>query len=256
MAFIEGGSGEFEGKVVIITGAARGIGKATALGFSKRGATVVIVDVLEKELQEVSEIIRKMDKKVLSIKADVSDNDQVQNVIRKTVNNFGKIDVLVNNAGIVGPIAPIVNVTEDDWDKTMRINLKSVFLFCKGVVPIMVKNKKGSIVNVASIAAKEANESQSAYSASKAGVMCFSRVLAKEVAKDGIRVNAISPALINTDMPAHLSKEQLETLLKKIPMGRMGDPEEAADLILYLSSEKSSFVTGQCINITGGRGDY
>lgn len=163
---------------------------------------------------------------------------------------------MVNNAGIAGPVKPVVELAEEDWDKIFRINLKSMFLFCKSTVPIMIKNRKGKIVNVASIAGKEGNENMSAYSASKAGVICFSRVLAKELARDGIRVNCIAPAVINTDILSTVPKETVDTLLAKIPMGRMGTPEEVANLVLFLSSDKSSFITGQCLNITGGRGDY
>jgi 3-oxoacyl-[acyl-carrier protein] reductase len=250
------GLSEFEEKVVIVTGAARGVGKATALKFSKHGANLVIVDVLEKELNEVGQIIREKGKKVLPMKADVSDNRQVQYVVKKTLDDFRKIDVLVNNAAIAGPSGPVINLAEKDWDDIFRINLKSMFLFCKNVVPVMINNKKGNIVNLASIAGKEGNENLGAYSASKAGVMCLSRVLAKEVAMYGIRVNSIAPALINTAMPASVPKEIIDKLLTKIPLGRMGEPEEVANLILFLSSEKSSFITGQCFNITGGRGDY
>jgi 3-oxoacyl-[acyl-carrier protein] reductase len=249
---------EFEGKVVIITGAARGIGKTTALEFSKKGATVVIVDILEQELKEVSEIIQKMDKKVLPLKADVSDNSQVQDVIKRTIDNFAKIDVLVNNAAIGGELMPAVNLTEEIWDRILRINLKSVFLFCKGVVPFMIENKKGSIVNVGSLAGKNGNEKMSAYSVSKAGVHIFSRVLAKEVVREGIRVNSIAPGLIHTDMTStsELPKDIADALLSNNPMGRKGYPEEVANLILFLSSEKASYITGQCINVSGGKGDY
>jgi 3-oxoacyl-[acyl-carrier protein] reductase len=180
----------------------------------------------------------------------------VQYVVKKTLDDFRKIDVLVNNAAIAGPSGPVINLAEKDWDDIFRINLKSMFLFCKNVVPVMINNKKGNIVNLASIAGKEGNENLGAYSASKAGVMCLSRVLAKEVAMYGIRVNSIAPALINTAMPASVPKEIIDKLLTKIPLGRMGEPEEVANLILFLSSEKSSFITGQCFNITGGRGDY
>jgi len=247
---------EFEENVVIITGAARGIGMATVLEFSKRGASVVIVDVLEQELSELGKNLRKMGNKALPIKADVSDNGQVEDVVKKTLDKFGKIDILINNAGIAGPVAPIVDLTEEDWDKVFRINLKSMFLFCKKVVPVMIKNKKGKIINIASIAGKEGNENLAPYSASKAGVICFSRVLAKELVKYGIRVNCIAPAVINTPILSTLPQKTIDTLVAKIPMGRMGYPEEVANLILFLSSEKSSFITGQCINITGGRGDY
>jgi NAD(P)-dependent dehydrogenase (short-subunit alcohol dehydrogenase family) len=246
----------FEGKVVLITGAAKGIGKTTALAFSEQSAKVVLVDVLEEELKEVHEIIQKAGRKVLSIQGDVSDNSQVQDAVKKTIKVFGKIDVLVNNAGIDVGSAPILNVTEEMWDKSLQVNLKSVFYFCKSVVPVMLENGKGSIVNVASIAGKEPNENMAPYAVSKAGMICFSRVLAKEVAKDGIRVNCVAPGLTKTDLLVNLSPEQFDRLLKKIPMGRVGYPEEVADLILFLSSEKSSFITGQCFNIAGGRGEY
>ena len=131
-----------------------------------------------------------------------------------------------------------------------------MFLFCKNIVPIMLRNKKGNIVNMGSISGKEGNTNQGAYSASKAAVISFSRVLAKEVAKDGIRVNCVSPSLIKTPMSESGPKEIIDILIAKIPMGRAGYPEEVADLILFLASEKSSFITGQCINITGGRGNY
>lgn len=246
----------FEGKVVLITGAAKGIGKTTALAFSEQSAKVVLVDVLEEELKEVHEIIQKAGREVLSIQGDVSDNSQVQDAVKKTIKVFGKIDVLVNNAGIDVGSAPILNVTEEMWDKSLQVNLKSVFYFCKSVVPVMLENGKGSIVNVASIAGKEPNENMAPYAVSKAGMICFSRVLAKEVAKDGIRVNCVAPGLTKTDLLVNLSPEQFDRLLKKIPMGRVGYPEEVADLILFLSSEKSSFITGQCFNIAGGRGEY
>ena len=246
----------FEGNVVLITGGAKGIGKTTALAFSKQGATVVLVDVLEKELKEVHGIIQKAGREVLSILGDVSDGSQVQDVVNKTVTGFGKIDVLVNNAGIDVGSAPIINVTEEMWDKSLQVNLKSVFYFCKSVVPIMLENGKGSIVNVASIAGREPNENMAPYAVSKAGIICFSRVLAKEVAKDGIRVNCVAPGLTKTDLLKNLSPEQFDRLLKKIPMERVGYPEEVADLILFLSSERSSFITGQCFNIAGGRGEY
>jgi NAD(P)-dependent dehydrogenase (short-subunit alcohol dehydrogenase family) len=252
----EGGSLEFEGKVALITGAAKGIGKTTALAFSEKGAKVVLLDVLEEELKEVHGIIRKAGREVLSIQGNASDNSQVQNAVKKILKAFGEIDVLVNNAGIDVGSAPILKVTEEMWDRSLQVNLKSVFYFCKAVVPIMLESGKGSIVNVASIAGREPNEDMAPYAVSKAGMICFSRVLAKEVAKDGIRVNCVAPGLTKTDLLKNLSPEQFDRLLKKIPMGRVGYPEEVADLILFLSSEKSSFITGQCFNISGGRGKY
>jgi 3-oxoacyl-[acyl-carrier protein] reductase len=247
---------EFEEKVAIITGGARGIGRATAMEFIKHGARVAIVDLREKELEEVSKTIQKMSREVLPIKGDVSNNNDVQEAIRKTLDRFGKIDILINNAGIGDVIGPVINTSEEDWDRVLRVNLKSVFLFSKGVVPFMIKNKSGSIVNVASLAGKEGNENMAPYSVSKAGIICFSRVLAKEVVKYGIRVNSVAPALIKTDFTSIPPKEVIDSLISKIPMGRMGLPEEVANLILFLCSDRASFITGQCFNVSGGRGDY
>ena len=247
---------EFEGKVVLITGAAKGIGKATAVAFGNRGATVVLVDILQKELENVRGIIQNKGSEALALGGDVSDNNQVKEIIQKTVKNFKKIDVLVNNAGIDPGSAPVVDITDEMWDKALAVNLKSVFYFCRGIVPIMKKSGKGCIVNVASIAAKEPNENMAAYAVSKAGMICFSRVLSKEVAKDNIRVNSIAPALTQTELIEELSQEQFKKLLEKVPMGRIAYPEEIAELIMFLSSERSSYITGQCYNISGGRGEY
>lgn len=247
---------EFAGKVVIITGAAKGIGKATAMAFGNRGATVVMVDILQKELDNVRGIIQKTGANALALIGDVSDNNQVKDIIQKTVQNFKKVDVLVNNAGIDPGSAPVVDITDEMWDKALSVNLKSVFYFCRGIVPIMKENGKGCIVNVASIAAKEPNENMAPYAVSKAGMICFSRVLAKEVAKENIRVNSIAPALTQTELIKELSQAQFRKLLEKIPMGRIAYPEEIAELILFLSCERSSYITGQCYNISGGRGDY
>lgn len=247
---------EFSGKIAIVTGGAKGIGRVTALAFSRRGATVVLVDLLEKELGEVRDEIRQMGHHVLTIQGDVSQEKVVTDVVRKTVSNYGKIDILVNNAGVDLGSAPILDMDEKVWDRTLEINLKSVFYFCRNVVPVMRKNGKGAIVNVASLAGKEPNENMAAYAVSKAGMICLSRVLSKEVARENIRVNAIAPVLTATDLLQKLSPEQFDRLLEKIPMGRVGYPEEVAELILFLSSDKSSYITGQCYNISGGRGDY
>lgn len=247
---------EFKEKVVVITGAAKGIGKATALAFGNRGAAVVLVDLLEEELENVRGIIQKNGDSALALRGDVSDINQVKDIIQKIVQNFKKIDVLVNNAGIDPGSAPVVDITDEMWDKALAVNLKSVFYFCRSIVPIMKDIGKGCIVNVASIAAKEPNENMAPYAVSKAGMICFSRVLAKEVAKDNIRVNSIAPALTQTELIEELSREQFQKLLEKIPMGRIAYPEEIAELILFLSSERSSYITGQCYNISGGRGEY
>ncbi len=252
----EKGAAEFEGKVAVITGAARGIGRVAALEFSSQGAGVVLVDVLENELQQVADEIQKMERNVLFFKADVSDAEQVQRLTKKTVDHFKKIDILVNNAAIMGPVGPIIHLAEEDWDRIFQINLKSMFLFCKNIVPMMIKNRSGNIVNITSIAGKGGGFNLGAYAASKAGAIGFSRVLAQEVVKDGIRVNCIAPHAIKTEMFSSIPQDLGDRFLATVPMGRLGNPEEVVNLILFLASEKSSFITGQCFNVTGGRGDY
>lgn len=247
---------ELKDQVAIITGAARGIGRTTALLFAKNGAIVIPVDIVENELEGIAGIVGRQGGECLPMAADVSKLTDIENVVNQVMKKYGKIDILVNIAGILGPSEKMWEIEEEDWDRTFAINLKSVFLFCKLVVPKMVEKKDGRIVNVASIAAKEGNENLAAYSASKAGVVNLSRTLSKEVALFGVRVNSIAPTLIETDMVRKMPKEQMDFILKKIPMGRLGKTEEVAELILFLASDRSSFITGQCFNVTGGRGDY
>lgn len=246
---------QLKDQVAIITGAARGIGRETALLFSRNGAVVIPVDLSERELEEVTRILGKQGE-CFPMFADVSKFTDVENIVNTIIKRYGRIDILVNNAAVVGKTQKTWEIQESDWDNIITINLKSVFLLCKLVIPLMIEKKKGNIVNIASIAGKEGNENLAAYSASKAGVMSLSRALAKEVASYGIRVNSIAPALIKTAMMEEMPQSQINFLLKKIPMGRAGKPEEVAELIMFLASDRSSFITGQCINVTGGRGDY
>ena len=184
---------ELRDQVAIITRAARGIGGATAKLFGKNGAAVIAVDIIENELEDCVAIVNEEGGKCLPIVADVSKLTDIKKVVDQAKEEYGKIDILVNNAGISGPSEKMWEIEEEDWDRIFTINLKSVFRFCKLVVPHMVEKEGGRIVNVASIAAKEGNENLAAYSASKAGVACLSRTLAKEVAPFGVRVNSIPP---------------------------------------------------------------
>lgn len=243
-------------QVAIITGAARGIGQETAMTFIREGAKVVIVDRLEKELHETAEMIRDKGGDCLPIVADVSISSAVQDMVNQTVDKYKRIDILINNAGILGPMKKSWEVSEEEWDEVFDNNLKSVWLCSKYVVPIMIGQESGNIVNLSSIAGKECVETISTYASSKAGIKCLSRSMALELAPFGIRVNALSPAMIDTPMVAFMTDELRAFLLNKIPVGRFGRTEDVAEAILFLVSEKASFILGQCFNIAGGRGDY
>lgn len=247
---------ELKDQIALVTGAARGIGRTTALTFVREGAKVVIVDRLEEELRETEAMIGEKGGECLPIVADVSLSTMVQDMVKQTMDKYNRIDILINNAGILGPMKMSWEVTEEEWDEVFDNNLKSVWLCSKYVAPVMIQQKSGKIVNLSSIAGKECVETISAYASSKAGIKCLSRSMARELAPHGIRVNALSPAMIDTPMVAFMTDELRAFLLSKIPVGRFGRTEDVADMILYLVSERGSFILGQCLNITGGRGDY
>jgi len=193
---------------------------------------------------------------VMAIRCDVSKEADVQACIEQVVGRFGRVDILVNNAGITGITKPITEVTESEWDEVMNIDLKGVFLFSKAVVAHMLRQGSGAILSMASIAGKEGNANLVPYSTAKGGVITFTKALAEEVVTRGIRVNCVAPALIDTELIKAWPAEQRQRLSSKIPMGRLGKPEEVANMVVFLLSDEASFITGQCINIDGGRGKY
>ncbi len=247
----------FTGKTGIVTGAASGIGRAIAHEMAKRNAHTVLIGRNSKPIEKVAKEIEPLGNgRVLARQADVSNPEDVQKVVEDVISDFGKIEILVNNAATAGPTLPFIELTLEDWDEVIKINLKSVFIFCKAVIPHMIERRYGKIINISSIAAKEGNPYLVAYCASKAGVISFSRSLALGVAAMGINVNCIAPAVTETSMMRSLPAEQIEALKKRTPMERFGKPEEQAAAVCFLASEEASFITGQCINVSGGRGDY
>jgi 3-oxoacyl-[acyl-carrier protein] reductase len=244
-------------RIAIVTGAARGIGLATAERLGTDGATVVMSDIDMTNLQSsVNRLTFEKKLNVHGIKADISRREDVEAMVHETETKFGRIDILVNNAGIGGRAASIEYVTDEDWDVMMAINLKSTFLCSQAVIPGMKTRRYGRIVNVASIAGKEGNANMIPYSTAKAGVIGLTKALAREVALDGVYVNAISPAVIETPILEQLTPEQVKILLQRIPLGRAGKPEEVASLICWLASDEATFTTGQCFDISGGRATY
>jgi 2-dehydro-3-deoxy-L-rhamnonate dehydrogenase (NAD+) len=241
-------------RIALVTGAARGIGLATVKRFNHEGATVIMADIDTDKLEAASAGFDA--DKVSAIKCDVSCRADVEAMIRQSEEQYGHIDILINNAGIGGRAESIEGVTDDDWETMMAVNLKSAFLCCQAVIPRMKARRYGRIVNVASIAGKEGNANMIPYSTAKAGLIGLTKALAKEVAGDGVYVNAISPAVIDTPILEQLTPEQVNHLLQRIPLGRAGKPEEVAALICWLASDEATFTTGQCLDISGGRATY
>ena len=242
----------FENKVSLITGAGSGIGRATAIAFAEEGAKVIVSDIHEENGRETVELIKKKKGEAYFIKCDVSSEEEVKNLIGEIIKKFGRLDCAYNNAGIEGLPSTTVECSEENWDKTINTNLKGVWLCMKYEIPVMLEAGKGSIVNCSSIAGLVGFETVPAYVASKHGVIGLTEAAALEFAKKNIRINAVCPGVIETPMLERFTKGEDQAMADQDPMGRIGRPEEIADSVLWLCSDKSSYVTGQALAIDGG----
>jgi 3-oxoacyl-[acyl-carrier protein] reductase len=246
------GSLMLQGKIAVVTGASRGIGRAIALELARQGAAVVVNYLKSAEnAEDVVNAILDGSGRAAAFQADVSDFQQAQKLIAFAAETFGKIDILVNNAGITRDML-IMMMSEEDWDTVLRTNLKSTFNCSKVAVKHMMRNRYGRIINITSVAGQMGNAGQTNYSASKAGQIGFTKALAREVAARNITVNGIAAGFIETDIWANVSEGMREAVMRMIPMGRKGQPEEIAYAVAFLASDQAAYITGQILGIDGG----
>ncbi len=239
-------------KVALITGASRGIGRAIALRLAAEGAHIAFTDLREDEnMQSLVNEIEALGRKAKGYASNAADTEETAKTVACVVQDFGRIDILVNNAGITKD-GLLLRMSEEQWDAVINVNLKSVFNFTKAVAPVMSSQRSGSIVSLSSVVGVSGNAGQANYSASKAGIIGFTKSVAKEFGKRGIRANAIAPGFIITDMTAQLSEEVRKDWASKIPLHRGGTPEDVANVCLFLASDLSSYVSGQVIHVCGG----
>jgi len=241
----------FEGKIAVVTGAARGIGQAIAYNLAARGADIVLGDIKAEWLSESAEGVKKLGRKVWCFELDVTNATAVQNVFNDIAAETGRIDILVNNAGITKD-GLLMRMSEEDWDAVLTVNLKGTFACTKAVSRIMMKQRSGSIINIASVVGLMGNAGQANYAASKGGVIAFTKSVAKEFASRNIRANAVAPGFISSKMTDSLSDEVRQKMLEAIPLASFGTPEDVANAVAFLASDQSSYITGQVISVNGG----
>jgi 3-oxoacyl-[acyl-carrier protein] reductase len=241
---------DLSNKVAIVTGSGRGIGKAIALKLAEVGATVVVNDIGESA-NGVAEEIRAMNRQSLAVLADVSSAPDVTRLVETTIATYGKIDILVNNAGITRDQL-VVRLSEEDWDKVLDVNLKSVFLCTAAVLKYMIKQRWGRVISITSIVGMVGNPGQANYASAKAGIIGFTRTIAKEMASRGITANAIAPGFIDTEMTQHIDEKRRQELIGRIPLGYLGSPRDVAEAVAFLASDEARYITGQVLNVDGG----
>ncbi len=241
-----------DGQVAIVTGASRGIGKAVAIALAKVGAKVVINYAGNAEAaEEVRNCITSAGGQAITVQANVADSGAVEALVKATMDTYGKIDILVNNAGITKD-ALLMRMKDEDWDAVINTNLKGIFYCTKAVSKIMMKQRSGRIINMTSVVGIMGNAGQANYAAAKAGVIGFTKSMAKELASRGITVNAIAPGFINTDMTHALSEQVKSDLAAKIPLNRLGSAEDVAAAVVFLATDSANYITGQTLNVDGG----
>jgi len=243
---------DFTGKVAIVTGSGRGIGKAIAMKLAENGATLVINDVGDSAPAEqtVAEI-KNLNRQAMAIMADVSSSTDVTKMMETAIAAYGKVDILVNNAGITRDQLTM-KMTDEEWDKVLAIDLKSVFLCTRAVLRPMLKQRSGRIISMSSVVGIIGNAGQANYAAAKAGIIGFTKTIAKEVASRGITVNAVAPGFIDTPMTQVLPEERKQALMNNIPLGYLGTPRDIAETVAFLASEEARYITGQVISVDGG----
>ncbi|RMD86734.1 MAG: 3-oxoacyl-[acyl-carrier-protein] reductase [Calditrichaeota bacterium] len=238
-------------KVAVVTGASRGIGKAIAIRLAKEGAHVVVSATAVERVQPVAEAIHQLGRKAIPVGINVAHYEDAERLIKTTLDNFGQIDILVNNAGITRDNL-LVRMTQEEWDETLSVNLKGTFNCIRAATKTFMKQRQGKIINISSVVGVIGNPGQANYCASKAGIIGLTKSVAKELANRNIQVNAIAPGFIETDMTKNLNEETKDKLQKMIPLGRLGSPEDVANVVAFLASTEADYITGQVIHVDGG----
>jgi len=243
-------------RVALITGGAGGIGLAVARRFAQAGARLALADIRLDAAQQAAESLGRLGHQAIGLGGDVSRSVEAQALVGSAMERFGRIDILVNNAGRMGRVAPLWELTDADWNEVIAVDLTSVFLVSRAVVPQMRARRSGCIVSVSSIAGKEGTPRLIPYSVAKAGIIAFTKALGKEVVGDGIRVNCVAPGVVETPLLDQLPPESTQVMLSKAPMGRFGTADEVAAVVHFLASDAASFITAQCFDASGGRATY